>query len=170
MRSRGRHPRNGSAGVSVIEVVTVLVIAMIMTAIAVPVITNAMNNMRMTSMQNAITSTISKTRFLAIMNSQEYTLVITASNNTYKVTNVNLGTTGNTEPLPSTLVTLSGGTGGIFTYTFCPNGMVYGNSATCQIASDSVNNPAPDITISYLGRQIYINVSNAGTITTQIQH
>ena len=170
MRSRGRHQRNGSAGISVLEIVTVLVIAMIMTAIAIPVMTNAMNNMRMTSMTNAISATISKTRFRAIMNAQQYSLVISYPANTYLVTNVNTGIADKTEPLPSTLVVLSGGTGGTFTYTLCPNGMVYGTGAACQIPSDSTNNPAPDITIAYQGRQIYINVSNAGTITTQIQH
>lgn len=171
MRPCGRHQRSGSAGVSILEVVTVLVIAMIMTAISVPVITNAMTNMRMTSMTNAITAAISKTRFRSIMNDQDYTLVITAgTTNTYVVTNLNTGAVDNAVQLPSTLVTLSGGTGGTFTYTFCPNGMVYGTGATCQITSDEINNPAPDITTSYQGRQIYINVSNAGVVVSQILH
>jgi hypothetical protein len=143
---------------------------MIMTAIAIPVMTAAMNNMRMASVTNAITAAISKTRFRSIMNDQSYTLIIQASNNTFTVTNLNTGVADNIVPLPSTLVVLSGGTGGTFTYTFCPNGMVYGSGAACQIASDSANNPAPDITIAYQGRQININVSNAGTVVKQIVH
>ncbi len=166
----GRTLRNACRGISILEIVTVLAIAMIMTAIAIPVMDNAMIGMKMNALASAIRGAISQTRYRSIMTNQTYTLVLTTPADTFVVTNTNTGIADSSVPLPSTFVTLTGGTGGIFTYTFCPNGMVYGSAAVCHITSNAVNNAAPGISITYKGRQTNINVSSVGNVSTTIVH
>ena len=153
-----------------IELLVVVVVGVIITAIAVPVFTTAMNNMRMNSAVSGISAALSKTRYRALMTSQNYTLVLTTATDTFVVTNTNTGVADAAVPLPSTLVTLTGGTNGTFSYTFCPNGMAYGAAAVCNITNDATNTAAPTITVSYLGRQTTVNVSSVGNVTNTIIH
>jgi Tfp pilus assembly protein FimT len=149
----------------VIELLIVVVVGGIITAIAIPVLNTAMNNMRMNSVVSGISAALSKTRYRAVMTNQVYTLVLTTATDTFVVTNTGTGVADAKAPLPSTLVVLTGATAGTFTYTFCPNGMVYGAAAVCTITNNVANNAAPTITATYQGRQMTVNVSSVGNVT-----
>ena len=103
------------------------------------------------------------------MKNQIYTLVITAPGNTYVVTNVSTSTAGAATPLANgQTVKINGGTGATYTYTFCPNGTVYGaTSGLCPGSSASFSATAtPGLQITYGSRQVNIAVSTVGNVTT----
>lgn len=159
--------RRNAGGFTVLELMIVLVVGAVLTALAVPALNTAMTNMRMNSMAAGISSIISKTRYGAIMNNQIYTLDVHAPANTYVVTNQNTGVAANAVPLPSSVIAINGGTQGTYEFTLCPNGMVYGVGASCA----SVGNTAPPaLSIAYAGRQINISVSSVGNVTTTTIH
>ncbi|MBZ5501512.1 MAG: prepilin-type N-terminal cleavage/methylation domain-containing protein [Acidobacteriia bacterium] len=150
-------------GFSIVELLIVLVVGMILTAIAIPMFNRAMINMRLNSTVSGITGAISKARYRAIYNSQVYTLAITTPANTYVVTNANANTADPPVPLPSQAVVLNGGGNATYTFTLCPNGMVYGAGGVCP-----GNNTAPALAVAYQGRQINVTVSSVGNATTTI--
>ncbi len=150
-------------GFTIIELLIVVLVGIILTAISIPVYQTAMMNMQMNSMVSAISAAISQTRYAAIMNSQVYTLSITAPANTYVVTNISTSTANATVPLPSTLIALNGGTSATYTFTLCPNGTVSGAGGVCPPVSNTV---PPALTATNNGRQVDINVSSVGNVTT----
>lgn len=142
--------------------VLVVFAAMVMAALAIPALNRAMTNERINAAVNQFSGAISSARFHAIQDSQTYTLVLTAPANTYVVTNTGASppTVGPTVPLPS-YVSISGGTGSPYTYTLCPNGLVYGTGG-CSL---NPNQP-PALSFTYQGRQINVAISDVGNVTT----
>jgi prepilin-type N-terminal cleavage/methylation domain-containing protein len=169
-RSGGRDRRycvrtqKKSHGFSLPELLVVLLILSVLTAIAIPLLNGAMASMRMTSTVSAITAGISETRHRAIMNSQMYTFVLTTPNNIYTVTNVATNTADQPVPLPSQAVAINGGANAAYTFTLCPNGTVYG-AGGCPS-----NNGPSALTATYQGRQTNINVSSVGNVTATMVH
>lgn len=162
---RGQRKRR-SRGFSTIELVVVMTIGVIVTAIAIPVIGSAMNSMRMNAMISDISGAIGKTRYRAIMTSQVYTLAITAPANTYVVKNINTNGADNVMPLSGHgAVQINGGVNGVYTFTLCPNGTVYGVGGTCPGAA-----VPPVLTISYGGRITNISTSGVGNVSTNVIH
>lgn len=157
--------QNNSRGFTMPELMIVLLVGTILTAIAIPLMNSAMATMRMNSTVSAITAAISQTRYRAIMNSQLYTLVFTTPNNTYVVTNLGTNASDAPVPLPNQTIALNGGANAIYTFTLCPNGTVYGAGGACPS-----NNPPPALTATYQGRQTNINVSNVGNVNATIVH
>jgi prepilin-type N-terminal cleavage/methylation domain-containing protein len=157
--------QNNSRGFTVAELLIVLLVGTVLTAIAIPVMSSAMAIMRLNSTVSAITAAISQTHYRAIMNSQLYTLVLTTPNNTYVVTNVTTNTADAPMPLPNQAIALNGGASATYTFTLCPNGTVYGAGGTCP-----GNNLPPALTATYQGRQTNINVSSVGNVTAKIVH
>ncbi len=157
--------QNKSQGFSLPEILIVLLIGTILTAIAIPIMNVAMASMRMSSTVSAITAAISQTRHRAIMNSQAYTLVLTTPGNIYVVTNVATNLADLAVPLPSQAVAINGGANATYTFTLCPNGTVYGAGGTCPN-----NNGPPALIATYQGRQSNINVSSVGSVTTTNVH
>ncbi|MGH9739154.1 MAG: pilus assembly FimT family protein [Candidatus Acidiferrales bacterium] len=154
-----RTPSQPSAGFTLLEMLLVVLVGMVMTAIAIPVLSRAMANMRINSAVSQFSGAIQSTRFRAIKDSQPYTFVLTTPANTYVVSNtVNPAPT--TVPLPS-YITITGGSGSPFTYTLCPNGIVYGAGG----CSPNPNQP-PALSFTYQGRQINVAVSDVGNVTT----
>lgn len=151
------------SGFTMPELLVGVFVAVIITAMAVPIYQNTLMNWRMNSMASAITGAISSTRYQALSKSQTYTLAITAPANTYVVTNVSTGTAATAVPLPSNQILVNGGTG-TSTFTLCPNGVVYGAGGSC--ATGSPNPPA--ISVSYNTRKINISVSSVGNVSTTI--
>jgi prepilin-type N-terminal cleavage/methylation domain-containing protein len=156
-----RKPR--ANGFTLLELLLVIAVGMILTAVAIPVIGTTMNNMRMNSVVNAISSAVSKTRYESIMVSQPYTLVLTAPANTYVVTNTSTAFASPVTPLPSQLVQINGGAAATYTFTFCPNGTVYGAGAVCNPPAGAA---PPAISVTSQGRQINVTVSGVGNVTT----
>jgi len=150
-----------SSGFTVLELLLVVAVGITLTAVAIPMMKSAMNNMRMNSMADAVIGAVSKTRYKSIMTSQPYTLAITAPSNTYVVTNVTTGTASATVPLPNQTVAINSGTAATYTFTFCPNGTVWGAGGVCPGAG-----LPPALSISSQGRLVNINISSVGNVTT----
>lgn len=156
----------GARGFTVPELLVGLVVAAILTTVAVPVYKSAMNNMRMNSMASAISGAISSARYQAVMTSQPYTFAITAPGNTYVVKNVTTNTAGPPIPLPTALVAINGGAAATYTFTLCPNGTVFGAGGTCT----SNTNPIPALALTYQSKETDITVSGVGNVTTKLVH
>jgi prepilin-type N-terminal cleavage/methylation domain-containing protein len=152
-------------GFTILELLVVLAIGIILTAATVPVLSSTMSRMRLNSAVASISTAISKTRYLSIRNSDIYTLAITVPQNTYVVTDVSANVVYRVEPLPS-LVAINGGAAAVYTYTFCPNGTVYGAGGTCV---NNANLP-PALSATYQKRQTNISVSTVGNVTTKNIH
>jgi len=158
-----RRLRKGLRGFSIVELLIVVLVGGILTAISVPAFQSAMVNMQMNSMVSAISATISQTRYAAIMNSQVYTLAFTTPANTYVVTNVTTNTANAAVPLPGNSIVLNGGTSATYTYTLCPNGTASGAGGVCPPTTNTI---PPALSATNHGRQVNINVSSVGNVTT----
>lgn len=157
--------RSSSAGVTLIELLAVMAIGTVLSLLAVPVFNSAMTSMRLNAVANNITAAMGKTRYRAIMNSQPYSLTLSTPANTYVVTNLQTNVADNAVPLPSTLVAINGGGNATFTFTFCPNGTVYGAGGACPGA-----NLTPALSLTYQSRQTNISVSSVGNVTAKTIH
>lgn len=120
--------------------------------------------MRLNSAVSAMSSAITQTRYQSIMTSQSYSLVINSVGNTYVITNLSTGVAGSAIPFTPSAVAVNGGAG-TSTFLFCPNGTVWGAGATCPGAG-----APPAITAVFEGRQINLNVSSVGNVTTTQIH
>ena len=154
-----------SKGFTIVELLVVMAIGIVIAAMSIPITQSALSSMRMNSAVSSISTTISKTRYRAIRNSDIYTLAISTPRNTYVVTDVSANVVDRVEPLPS-IVAINGGGAAVYTYTFCPNGMVYGAGGTCV---NNANLP-PALSATYKTRLTNINVSTVGNVTTTIIH
>ena len=160
--------KDNSAGFTLAELLIAVAVGLVMTAFAIPVLGPALSRMKINSDVATISATISRTRYRAIRDSNILTMAITAPQNTYVVSELD-AITGNTtadpvEPLPGE-VKLNSGTG-TFTYTFCPNGTVYGAGGTCVGNS----NLPPTLATTYQNLQTNITVSTVGNVTTTVIH
>jgi prepilin-type N-terminal cleavage/methylation domain-containing protein len=164
--ARSRSCEKGLRGFTIVELMIVVLVGLVLTAISVPLFKTAMMNMQLNSTASAITGAISQTRYAAIMNAQVYTLVITVPGNTYVVSNVTAGTANSAVPLPGTAIAINGGTAATYTFTMCPNGSVYGAGGTCVSATTT----PPAISVSNSGAQINISVSGVGYVSTTRVH
>jgi len=161
--AHGRSLPKGLRGFSIVELMIVVLVGTVLTAISIPLYKSAMTNMQMNSVVSAISGAISQTRYASIMNSHVYTLVFTVPANTYVVTDVTASTTNATVPLPSTAILINGGTAATYTFTLCPNGAVSGAGGVCP---PTTNTTPPALSVTNSGRQENINVSTVGNVTT----
>jgi prepilin-type N-terminal cleavage/methylation domain-containing protein len=157
----GNH-RPRQRGFTVPELLITALVGTVLTVVAVPMFYNALNSMRLSNMVSNLSGIISSTRYQAIMKNQVYTLEITAPANTYVVTNFTTTTAGAATPLANgQTVKINGGSGATYTFTFCPNGTVYGSGGGCPNA-----NAIPALQVTYGSRQVNIAVSTVGNVTT----
>jgi len=156
-------------GFSIVELLIVVLVGGILTAMAIPKFQSTMASMQLNSTVSTISAAVSQTRYSAIMNSQIYTLDFTVAPNvytTYVVTNITTNTVNPSASLPSKTILINGGTAATYSYTFCPNGIVYGAGGICT----GNGNAPPALSATYGGRQENINVSTVGNVqTTRIQ-
>ena len=151
-QARRRHSGN-ARGFSLIEIVIVLLVGSILTAMAIPQIKSQLNSYRLNSAVAMAKWSIQSTRFQALMKGYPYQVAFNATNFNYQIQNLPSGTTysnvGGTVPLASWPMTLSANT----TLRFLPNG--------------SVNAPVGGLsfTITYQGTTKTITVSNYGNVT-----
>ena len=145
-----------AAGLSLVELVITVAIGLVLTAIAVPSMNNAIAGMRLNSAVSDIAGAVAKTRYRAIMTSQTYTLALTAPADTYLVTNTVTRIPDTLIPLANQSVVINSGANATYTFTLFPNGTVYGAGGAAP----------PALALSYKGRQTNIAVSSVGNVTT----
>lgn len=150
-----------SRGFTMLETVMVVLILGVLVAITLPFYNGSRSDSQMNSTVSALTAVMTQTRYAAIMNSQVYTVALTAPANTYVVTNVTTTTAQSAVPLPYTTVLVNTGTAATYTFTFCPNGMAYGAGGVCPNTAVT----PPVLTLSNLTRKVQINVSSVGNVT-----
>lgn len=158
-----RPTRRSSRGFTIPELLVGLMIATLVTACALPVYTTAMANMRMNSMITALTRAVSNARYQSVMNSQIYTLTITAPANSYVVKNISTGVSVASVPLPTTMIAINGGTSSTYTYTLCPNGTVYGAGGGCPNG-----NAPPGLALTYHSNETDLSISGVGNVTSKV--
>ena len=156
--------RKNHRGFTLLELIMAMAIGTVLTAMAIPVCISAQNNMRLNSAVSAMSSAITQTRYKSIMTSQTYSLAINSAGNTYTITNVTTGVAGTAIPFTPSAVAVNGGAG-TSTFLFCPNGTVWAAGAACPGAG-----APPAITAVFEGRQINLNVSSVGNVTTTQVH
>jgi prepilin-type N-terminal cleavage/methylation domain-containing protein len=148
---KARHDR----GFSMVELVIVLLIGTVMTAIAVPQVKSQVYSYRLNSAVAMAKWAIQSTRFQALKQGYPYQVAFTASSQTYQIQNLPSGTTyqnvGTAVPLAAWPMTVSADT----TINFKPNGIV-----NTTVGSSS-------FTITYQGTTKTIAVSNYGNVTVQ---
>jgi Tfp pilus assembly protein FimT len=152
-RRVGRGLSSSARGFTLIEIVIVILVGMILTAMAIPQIKSSLNTYRLNSAVAMAKWSIQSTRFQALMKGYPYQVAFSSTNFNYQIQNLPSGTTyanvGSTVPLASWPMTLSADT----TLRFLPNG--------------SVNAPVGGLsfTITYQGTTKTITVSNYGNVT-----
>src|SRR5579872_5503089 len=108
-------------GYSLVELVIVMLIGTVLTAMAIPQVKSQVNTYRLNSAVAMAKWAIQSTRFQALMKGYPYQVVFTASTKSYQIQNLPSGTTysnvGGTVPLAAWPMTVSADT----TINFKPN-------------------------------------------------
>jgi Tfp pilus assembly protein FimT len=152
---RARSSSSGKAqGFSMVELLLVVTIGMILTAIAIPQVKSAMYRYQLQGAIASSTWAIQSTRYQALMSGYPYQVVFTKANNQYQIQNLPTGAAsyanvGTAVPLSGSAVALSADT----TLQFKPNGFV----------TPTVG--ALNFTITFQGLCQKVTVSNYANIT-----
>jgi prepilin-type N-terminal cleavage/methylation domain-containing protein len=154
--SQGKHAQ----GFTLIELLFVIVIVMIMTAMAIPLVNNTVSYFRLRGSIASVTGAIQSTRYQAIFQGCPYQIVFTAAANSYQVKNScpSTGTFTNVCPaalavcpLPisgsGTPVTLNAD----ITMTFSPGGKITSATAPMVMVLTYGGKPPENITVSSYG-------------------
>ncbi|MGC2694751.1 MAG: prepilin-type N-terminal cleavage/methylation domain-containing protein [Candidatus Angelobacter sp.] len=162
----GRRTRQDAVqrGFTLLELIFVLLICIVMTAMAVPMVNNTLTGYRLRGAVSSMTGAIQATRYQAIFNGYQFRIVFTPATLTYQVQSdpnrvgifANFCPNGGAAcPVPlagsSTPVTLSAGP----TFTFSPGGTVTSTTAVTGVTT---------IVVTYSGKTETINVSSYGNI------
>jgi prepilin-type N-terminal cleavage/methylation domain-containing protein len=148
-------------GFTLIELLFVIVIVMIMTAMAIPLVNNTVSYFRMRGAVAAATGAIQSTRYQAIFQGCPYQIVFTAATNSYQVQN-SCPSTGTFVNFcsPSTLAVcpkpLAGAgspltLGADMTMTFSPGGKITSATSPMVMVITYGGKPPETITVSSYG-------------------
>ncbi|MGO9641015.1 MAG: Tfp pilus assembly protein FimT/FimU [Candidatus Acidiferrales bacterium] len=154
---KGSHTaRNTQRGFSMVELMIVLLVILLLTAIALPQIQAALNFYRLNSAVGAVTWAVQSTRYQAIMHGYPYQVAFNATTNNYQVLSepggaVAFSNVGSAVPISGDAITLSQ----TEVLQFSPNGSV--SAVTGQM----------NFSISYMGSTKTVTVSNYGSISVQ---
>lgn len=163
---RGLKP---SSGVSMLELIVVVAITALTSAIAVPVIGSAVNSYQMRSAASSAASAIQSTRYRAIAAGYPYQVAYSAANSNYLIQSdpnatgafTNIPATENNGPGPFSLTgsSVQAKLSQDVTIGFSPSGSVRGTAA-------GVTSNCPcAFTITYKGKVETITVSLYGNVT-----
>jgi prepilin-type N-terminal cleavage/methylation domain-containing protein len=140
-------------GFTLIELIMVLLVGSVLTAMAIPQVQRGLNNYRLRGAVASATWAIQSTRYQAMQQGYPYRVVFTAATGTYQIQNLPSGATylnvGTAVPLSGSVVTMTPDT----TIQFRPNGAVLNMVGTLSF------------TISYQGTTETITVSNYGNVS-----
>lgn len=139
-----------------VELVLVLVVSLILTAMAIPKFSSAVATYELNGAVESAESAIQGTRYQAIMHGYQYEVTFDATHNTFQVLSevppaTTFSNVGNAVPLSGVPITVSAAT----TFLEKPNGSV---SATVGAMSFS---------ISYQSTTKTLTVSNYGSVSVQ---
>jgi prepilin-type N-terminal cleavage/methylation domain-containing protein len=153
---QARGSRVKAAGFTMIELVLVLVVSLILTAMAIPTFSGAIASYELNGAVESAESAIQGTRYQAIMHGYQYEVTIDPTHNTFQVLSeippaTSFSNVGSSVPLSGVPVTVSA----LTTLLEKPNGSV---SATAGAMS---------FTISYKGTTKTLTVSNYGSVSVQ---
>ena len=168
--------KRSAAGFTLLEILVVIGIALVITAIAVPMASNAMRSYRLMAAVSAATGAIQSTRYAAIMHGYPYEITFTPPK-TYQILTeippattyspvVNLGgTLVPTSPIPIT------GAGDMaisrpVTFQFMPGGTVTETSNNMVFQIYYIN-PATDTAYTTSGSSNTITVSGVGNVSVR---
>jgi len=158
--------RSSSAhGFTLLELIFVLIIGMIMTVIALPLVNNVMNSYRLNGAVASITGTLQSTRYLAIFNGYPFQVtfdsvamtsqVLSDPNRTGTFTNYCPPSNAASCPIPmggsGTKIALGAST----TFTFSPGGTVSSTTAASGVTN---------MLVTLSGKTETITVSSYGNI------
>ena len=159
-----QHRDNSVRGFTLIELILVILIGLIMTAMAVPLLNNTMTVYRVRGSATAVAGTVQATRYQAIFNGYPFRLVIDSAAKTYQVqsdqaragvfTNYCVPAAASC-PVPlmgsGTKVALDADT----TFTFSPGGTVQSTTAVAGVTT---------MVLTYSGKTETITVSSYGNV------
>jgi prepilin-type N-terminal cleavage/methylation domain-containing protein len=165
LRTRTRHRKHASSrGFTMLELVTVVAIGLVLTAMAIPVVTSSLQYFRFRSAVSSVTSVIQATRYQAIFQGCPYKVAFDASSFNYTISNENptgglttcaaTFTAASAIPLTGKAVALSSAV----TLQFSPGGAV----------SNPVTAGAQTLTLTSGNRTATIVVSNFGNVNVTI--
>lgn len=149
-----RSRRKRISGYTTLELIMVLLVGSVLTAMAIPQAKSTVNNYRLQGAVASCTWAVQSTRFQALEQGYPYRVVFSASGGTYQIQNLPTGATtyanvGSAVPISGVTVTLNQDT----TLQFKPNGSV------------SATTGALTFQLSYQGLTKTVTVSTYGNIT-----
>jgi prepilin-type N-terminal cleavage/methylation domain-containing protein len=151
---------NSRRGFTLLELVFVLLIVLVMTAMAVPLVSNVTSYFRLRGAISSVTGAIQSTRYQAIFQGCPYRVVFLAAANTYQIQNQCPvgGAFANvcTAPAVACPVPLSGSGTPVtlnadITLTFSPGGKVTSAAAPMSMVITYGGKPPETITVSSYG-------------------
>ena len=168
-QARGRQRINGSAaerdaGFTIIEILVTITIALILTAMAIPLLQNVLTGYRLNGAVSSMSGIIQSTRYQAIFNGYPFQVVIDKTAMTYQVTSdpnrAGAFTNFCVPAAASCPVSLTGSSipvaiGANTTITFSPGGSVTSTTAAGGLTQ---------IVVTYKSKQETINVSSYGNV------
>jgi type II secretory pathway pseudopilin PulG len=158
-RQRKHFLRRTSAGFSTLELLVVVAIGIVTTAIAIPMVQNSLRYYALREATSAVTGAIQANRYNAIFHGCQYQVVFTAATNSYTVATTAdpagggscltaLGTPSAAVPLPGTTQGVS--LGGNYTLVFYASGKVTA-PASMTLSIPSTSFTPETITVSNYG-------------------
>lgn len=157
-----RTVRARTRGFTLIEVLIAIAIGTVLTAIAVPVITAEVQQLRLSGAVTSATQAIAATRFQAIQNGYPYNITFSPTAFTYQIANevppaATFSNVGSAVPLSGTILTLNATT----VLQFNANGTV-----TCTTCGTGMAVNGAVMTITYAGHTATISISSVGYVST----
>ena len=148
---RGRSLRN--AGFTLVELTMTVVVAIVLSAMAVPVVRSTMAKYRLSSAVGSVTGAIQSTRYRAIYQGYPFSVSFSQSGSSYQLASDpnktgTFANVGSATPFASSGVTLGQNT----TLQFHPSGLVQATAGSTTL------------TLSYAGQTETITVSSYGNI------
>ena len=166
MPRKNIHANRFTAGFSMVELLIVVAIGIVMTAIAIPTTGSLVKSYQLDSAAQSASGAIQAARYQAIMNGYPYQLDIDSTTNQLKVSNkvppaTTFSTVSSGQTISSSNVTIgvgtaSSGSAGHAIFQFNPNGVVSVTSGQVMPLT---------LTIAYNGTTKHLAVSNYGSVS-----